>query len=107
MLRNHTRLRSASGVTGVLLAGLLLSACGGSGDGGGVGGPVGAASSSPESSAPAAADNAGASVPAEASSSKEAMIAWARSLKSSDTEEPMKTNTFRLPLDETTETSPG
>ena len=107
MFRKGISMRSASGVTAVLLAGLLLSACGGSGDGGNVGGPLGAASGSPEASAPVAADNAGPSVPAEASSSKEAMVAWAKSLRPSDTEEPMKTNTFRPPLDETTETSPG
>jgi hypothetical protein len=98
--------RSASGVTSMLLAGLLVSACGGGGDGGGIGGPVGAASRSAEASAPVAADTGGA-VPAEASSSKEAMLAWAKSLNASDTEEPMRTNTFRPPLDETTETSPG
>jgi len=107
MSRKDKSMRSASGVIGVLLAGLLLSACGGSGDGGIDGGPAGAANGSPQASAPVAADTAGGSVPAEASSSKEAMIAWAKSLRSTDTEEPMKTNTFRPPLDETTETSPG
>lgn len=107
MSRKDINVRSASGVTSVLLAGLLLSACGGSGDGGSGGGALGAAGGSPEASAPVAEENARGSVPAEASSSKEAMLAWAKSLGSSDTEEPMKTNTFRPPLDEATETSPG
>jgi hypothetical protein len=107
MFRKEISMRSASGAAAVLLAGLLLSACGGSGDGGSVPGPVGAANGSPEASAPGSSDSAGGSVPAEASSSKEAMVAWAKSLVPSDTEEPMRTNTFRPPLDETTETSPG
>ncbi|MEO6270894.1 MAG: hypothetical protein ABIP08_11390 [Lautropia sp.] len=102
---SRTKIKSASGVSAVLLSGLLLSACGGSGDSGTgssgpVSGPTGAA-------APVASDGARGSVPAEASSSREAMMAWAKSLGSSDTAEPLKANTFKPPLDDTTETSPG
>jgi hypothetical protein len=107
MSRKSMSMRSASGLTALLLAGLLVSACGGSGESGGVGASVGSAGGSVEPTPLDGADSAGGSVPAEASSSKEAMLAWAKSLRSSETEEPMRTNTFRPPLDETTETSPG
>lgn len=103
---SKTKIRSASGVCAVLLSGLLLSACGGGDSGNGSGSP-GPVSGSPGASAPVAADDARGSVPAEASSSREAMMTWAKSLVSSDTAEPLKTNTFRPPLDDTTETSPG
>ncbi len=107
MSTTKSKVRSASGVGAVLLSGLLLSACGGSGDSGAVSGSPGPVSGSPGAAAPVASDGARGSVPAEASSSKEAMMAWAKSLGSSDTAEPLKTNTFRPPLDDTTETSPG
>jgi hypothetical protein len=35
------------------------------------------------------------------------MLTWAKSQGASDTAEPLRTHTFRPPLDDITETSPG
>ena len=104
MSKANRSARLVSGAAAVLLSGLLLSACGGSS---GNGDGPGAGSNSPEAPGGPVADDGRGSVPAEASSSVAAMMAWAKSLVASDTAEPLKTNTFKAPLDETTETSPG
>lgn len=101
MSMTRRSMRTASGVAAVLLAGLLLSACGGGG--GGDGSPA-AGNGSPDGPV---ADGGSGSVPAEASSSVARMMAWAKSLSASETDEPLKANTFSAPLDDTTETSPG
>lgn len=103
MSKTSKRTRRASGAGAALFTALVLSACGGGGDG-----APAAINASPNGPGGApVAENGAPSVPAEASSSVAAMMAWAKSLVSSDTAEPLKTNTFTGPLDDTTETSPG
>ena len=99
MSMKNRRTRLAGGVGAALFAALMLSACGGGGDG-----APAAGNGSPNGPV---ANDGGASAPAEASSSVAAMMAWAKSLVSSETAEPLRTNTFNGPLDDTTETSPG
>lgn len=97
------RTRSLVGsVSAALFAGVLLSACGGGG--GGTDAPSGSGGGT---ALPPVAEDGTARVPAAASGSVSAMMAWAKSLVSSDTAEPLGTRGLNAPLDETTETSPG
>ena len=100
MANTNERARRASAAAAALAAGLLASACGGGGDGSPVIGNDPSTSSGP-------VGQGSGSVPPEASGSVAAMLAWARSQGTSDTAEPLRTHTFRPPLDESTETSPG
>ena len=100
-IRVHRTRSLVASVSAALFAGVLLSACGGGG--GGTDEPSGSGGGTP----PPVAEEGTARVPASAAVSVSAMMAWAKSLVSSDTEEPLGTRGFNAPLDETTETSPG
>lgn len=81
-------------------AAVLLSACGGSG--GSDGPPVVSANPGGGAALPE-----GEGVPSEASSSVASMLSWVKSLGTSETTQPYRLESFRPPLDDVTETSPG
>jgi hypothetical protein len=104
---NADRNRFARASTWLALAlctGVLVGACGGGSESG-----TPPAGGNPAGGSPGGgtAVAEGDPVPAEASSSVASMLAWVRSLGTSDTGLPYRLDTFRPPLDDTTETSPG
>ena len=99
---NSRSVRPFMWIAVALCAGLLVSGCGGSGSAtppSSDGNPGG----SPGGGTVAESD----ALPPEASSSVASMLAWVKSLGTSDTALPYRLDTFRPPLDDTTETSPG
>ena len=108
MSKTSKRIKRTSAVATMLLAGLLVGACGGSSDSSDSSGSPSVSADPPAGAGgPVARDTRGGSVPAEASSDVRSMLTWAKSLSRSETSEPYSTKTFRPPLDDTTETSPG
>ena len=99
---NSRSVRPFMWIAVALCAGLLVSGCGGSGSA-----TPPSSDGNPGRGSGGATVAEGDTVPPEASSSIASMLAWVKSLGTSDTALPYRLDTFRPPLDDTTETSPG